>query len=338
MKKVSYEDILFADFKCQGFCVSIYASNFMEMQRLIDEAQLVARQDLNPEQYTALFGTFEHEKNLIENFPVAVFLSAQTKMYVPLFKCHEELFVVSTSFHIKPLIKMHQRNKDVAMLSFSESNVKLFQVSIKNVVLLDIFKLPKQDKDYLIIDRYISSLLSDKKPLLVFTGNRKHIDKFKKASIYGNIFNEPFNILQRFKDRDLLKHIFRHLEPYFRKIESKTLERFNTAKIQGKILIEINEILSHALKGQIKALYIAEDKKLWGYLDAHRSKITIHTKQIDSYDDDILDDLSELVLKFKGSVFVLPHSEMPEKNVIFCILRDSYEKIIIAKKLHKTLR
>lgn len=149
MKKVSYEDVLFAGTQNQDFCVSFYASNFMELERLIDEAQLVARQDLNPEQFSALFGSVEGDKNLIDTFPVAVFLNGHAKMYVPLFKCDEELFVVSTSFHIKPLIKIHQRNKDIAMLVFTESHVKLFQVSMKNLVLLEIFKVPQNEPDYL---------------------------------------------------------------------------------------------------------------------------------------------------------------------------------------------
>jgi hypothetical protein len=338
MKKVSYEDVLFAGTQNQDFCASFYASNFMELERLIDEARLVARQDLNPEQFSALFGSIEADKNLIDTFPVAVFLSGHTKMYVPLFKCDEELFVVSTSFHIKPLIKIHQRNKDIAMLVFTDSHVKLFQVSMKNLVLLEIFKVPESEPDYLKIDQFVTSILAKRKLLLVFTGNLEQINRFKSVSFYGYSYKEPLLISQKLKSGELLRHIFRHIEPFFRGQEAKISARFLSAKLQGKMVSQTEDIFNHARRGEIKNLYIAEDKKIWGYIDTQRKKISTHLKQVDSYDDDILDDLSELVIKNKGTVIVVPQSEMPENMVIFGILRDNYERIIFEKKSHKSAK
>ncbi len=335
MKKVTYEDVLFADTKSQDFCVSIYASNMLELQRLMDEAKIVARQDLNAQQYSCLFDSVETEMNVIDTFPVAVFLSAHQRMFVPLLRCLEELFVVSTTFHIKPLIKMHQRNKNLALLSFSAKEVKLFQVGIKGLILLDIFNAPLSHQDYLNIDQYVSSLLEGKKPLLVYAGSKQHIEKFHKISTYGNIYPEPIEIKKNFKGRDFLKYIYTHIEPYFTKIESKVLRLYETAQQQGRVITEPNEIFKQALCGSIKALYIAEDKKIWGYLDTYRNKVAMHLKQVDSYDDDVLDDLSEIVLKFKGVVVALPQSEMPEKAVMFAILRDNYQRTILHKKMLK---
>lgn len=335
MKKASYEDILFANKTNQGFCVSFYASNFVELSRLIDEAQLVARQDLSVSDYSTLFESLEAEKNVIDAFPVAIFLNSQIRCFIPLLVCNEELFVVSTSFHIKPLLKVHQRNRDVALLHFTSSEVKLFQVSIKSLVLLDVFKAPKNEKDYINIDRFVTSLLSEKKLLLIFSGNIESINLFRKTSLYGNAFNIPLMYSRKNKTKDLLKHIFNHIESHFRKLEAMATDRFITAKKQGRLITETNEIFNYALKGDIKILFIAEDKKIWGYLDTYKNKILTHSKQMDSFDEDILDDLSELVLKFKGSVVVLPQADMPEKNMVFAILRDNYEKIIFEKKFCK---
>ncbi len=288
----------------------------------------MARQDLNAEQFLALFGSIEAGKNLIETFPAAVFLSSHAKMYVPLIKCEEELFVVSTSFHIKPLIKMHQRNKDIAMLVFADSNVKFFQVNMKTLVLLDIFKVPQNQVDYLKIDHYVMNILAKRKLLLVFTGNLDQIDRFKSVSNYDNSYKDPLLISQKLKTRELLRHIFKHIEPVFRKLEAKISEQFLAAKIKGKIISRIEDIFNHAKRGEIKSLYIAGDKKVWGYIDPSREKITTHLKQVDSYDDDILDDLSELVIKHKGTVTVVPQTDMPESMVIFGILRDEYKSTI----------
>lgn len=336
MKKASYEDILFADQVNQGFCISFYASNHMELARLIDEAKLVARQDISAADYSSLFETLDAERTAIDSFPVAVFINSKIRCFVPIFSCDEELFVVSTSFHIKPLIKVHQRNKDVALLHFTSTDVKLFQVNMKNLVLLDIFKPPSDEQDYLNIDRFVSNLLSEKKLLLVFSGNPESIKSFKKLSLYGNIFDTPLVSTSKNNGRDLIRHIFKHIEPYFRRLESKAANRFINAKKQGRLITDTHEIFSHAINGEIKILFIAEDIKLWGYLDTHRNKILVHNRQMDSFDEDILDDISEIVLKFKGSVVVLPQSKMPEKTMVFGILRDSYEKIIIERKFCKS--
>jgi hypothetical protein len=335
MKRVSYKDLLFSTLRSNDFCVSIYASNFMEMERLIDGAQLVAKQDLSPEKYSALFSNIENDKYLVESFPVALFLSSTEKMYVPLFNCYEELFVVATSFHIKPLIKLHQRDKDVALLVFAENNVKLFLVNIKNVNLLEVFPFPQNKTDLLKIDQHVAKVLKKEKPLLILSGNNEICKSFKKISVYGYLFGEPLEILQKYKGGELVRHIFKHLEPYFRKNEVKKLERFELAKLKGKVVMDANEILNYALNGAIKTLYISEDKKLWGYLDTHRKKMTIHSRQIDSYDDDILDDISEIVMKNKGTVFTLPQSQMPEKTLMFAILRDDFEKILFDRKQFK---
>jgi hypothetical protein len=247
-------------------------------------------------------------------------------MYVPLFRCEEEFFVVSTSFHIKPLIKMHQRNRDVALLSFSSNTVNLFKVSFNGMILLDVFKGPQCDKDFLLIDKFVSSLLSNNKPLLLFTGQRENVKKFIKLTSYKNIFEEPIDILQNFRSRELLKHIFRHIEPYFRKAELKVSRRVQLAKTDERTTTDINEIFQSAQREEVESLFIAEDKKIWGYLDARKNKVSTHKIQVDSYDEDILDDISEIVLKFKGSVVVLPQSSMPDKALMFAILRKKTKK------------
>lgn len=337
MRKVSYQDILFIDDKNQGFCLSFYASNHMELARLIDEAKLVARQDLGANEFEQLFGHLDATLLTIDIFPVAVFINSSVKCYVPLFNCHEELFVISTSFHLKPLMKLHQRNKDVAVLHFSDENVKLYQISIKNISLLDVFETPNTSSDYDNIDRCVSDIISKNKLLLIFSGKQECIDEFKKICMYGHYFNNPLPSIIKIKNKDMIRHIFKHIEPYFRELESRTTLRFETAKMQGRLVSDPNEILQHALNGDIKILFIAEDKKLWGYLDVYKKVIRTNPKQMDCYDDDILDDLSEIVLKAKGSVVVLPQSQMPDSGLIFGILRDPYEKIIYERKTFKAI-
>lgn len=332
MKKVSFEDMLFMEKKSKGFCLSFYASNFMEFDRLIDEAKLIARKDFESGEYCSFFESLDIYKKYIDSFPSAIFISSELHYYVPLLTCKEELVVVSTSFHVKPLIKMYQRSRNLALLQFSEDQVQLFQINMKNITLIDIFELPKNSTDYLDIDRFVRQHLSEKKPLLIISGQEKYVKNLRDSSLYGNIFPTTFHSHLYKNGASLINHIYRHIDSYFFELESRSTSRITTAKQKGRLATDVDSIFSHALAGEIKTLFVAENEKLWGSMDFINKKISIHSQQMNSYDDDILDDLAELVLKFKGNVVVLPSMQLPNESLVCAILRDDFEKIIHNKK------
>jgi|GEM_PF-1639765 len=108
--------------------------------------------------------------------------------------------------------------------------------------------------------------------------------------------------------QDLLKH--RHVS---------TQEMEDLAR-QKKVIDDLVRISRAALSGQVKTLFLRDNSEIWGQLHRRSAQITFHEKQMNSKDDDILDDIACEVIKHGGEVIVLPDKDMPSPSPAAAIL------------------
>lgn len=103
----------------------------------------------------------------------------------------------------------------------------------------------------------------------------------------------------------------------------KSSSQQNLTDLARKRLLEedLFKISKAALSGKVKTLYLRDNIEIWGHLRRKSGEITVHEKQIDSKDDDILDDIACEVIRHGGEVMILAGKEMPSPSPAAAILQ-----------------
>ncbi len=319
-------------------------SMFNQLDSMIDKAERLLLNDYDQE-FTDSFlrpvRRLRNDHGLIEkkgNGCWALFRTQNSfrlkKMPVKL----PSLTVVSDSFHIKPVLKWAQSDKDCYLLSITNSEARLYEANLKKIELIGVlplgpsfFKETGDDKlqdmqfkyasiDWL--DDWMSELISDDSKPLVLAGRSETVSCFWFKSRYPVVVKEylrgPFSTSdERYLHSALVKLLH---EISGRKI-AKSLKQFNRARIAGDVSFSLSEIAEEAVKGTVKRLYIAEDHYIWGVLCRNTGGLSIHSSQQNALDDDLLDDLAEIVLDQGFEVILLPSHRMPDFSSIAAIVK-----------------
>ncbi|MGZ3768044.1 MAG: baeRF3 domain-containing protein [Bdellovibrio sp.] len=157
-------------------------------------------------------------------------------------------------------------------------------------------------------------------PLYVFT-NDVLFDFYKEVSTH------PLPVLSKI---DLSKGIPRieallhqvNLLTQKNLIEHKSLSTANIdeAVKQKRMIDDLTNISRAALNGRIKTLFLRDNIDVWGQFHRGSGQITFHEKQMDSKDDDILDDIACEVIRKGGEVIVLREKDMPSSSPAAAII------------------
>lgn len=104
--------------------------------------------------------------------------------------------------------------------------------------------------------------------------------------------------------------------------KQKSLSALEIDKLakQKKILDDLLKISRAAIDGKIQTLFLRDNIEIWGQLHRKSAQITFHEKQMDSKDDDILDDIACEVIRHGGEVVVLTAKDMPTRSPAAAIL------------------
>jgi hypothetical protein len=111
------------------------------------------------------------------------------------------------------------------------------------------------------------------------------------------------------------------MEPEYDSRINKLINQFEQAKSHGKGSDEIEDIAVAAVEGRIDTLLVEADRliavRITNMTTGHTQKRDLENPKI----DDLLDDMSELVIKLGGEVMVLPHEKMPSESGLAAIFR-----------------
>lgn len=100
-------------------------------------------------------------------------------------------------------------------------------------------------------------------------------------------------------------------------VSSKTVGELAREK---KVVDDLFKISKAAIGGKVKTLFLRDNIEIWGHFRRKSGEITFHEKQLDSKDDDILDDIACEVIRHGGEVVVLTGKEMPSPSPAAAIL------------------
>lgn len=240
----------------------------------------------------------------------------------------EQLCVVATTFHIKPLLKWMQLDRDFLLLGLEEDTIHLYQGSNHSLKSLYSFNLKDlKESSYEIIyplNETINSFTKNSGIRIFVSGENSVSDELLKNLDYENISRLPF---WPFFDQECLEDICLDIRSGLLQEAQEALEQsimdFNYAsdlKIANRNIVEIARA---AVLGRVTKLLIAEEVKIFGKLNLITGAIALNLEDEDHEDDDLLDDIAQVVLAHGGQVSIVTKDKIPFGRAALAILENS---------------
>lgn len=256
----------------------------------------------------------------------------------------EQVCVVATTFHVKPLLRWMQIDRDFLLLGLENGAASLYQGNQQTFQFVDAVLFPEalgtreQAKDYSSLKRerlkaykleetlswvntWLVELTKEVKPRLFIAGERKLIDSFTRQLTYENFHKGA--LAHSFRQEtvvSLCSEIRATLRKEARRSLESSLVEFYHAEDLNLAKRNIFQIAKAAIQGRIRKLIIADRISIFGKLDPKTGSLSIHPADLDHEDDDLLDDLAQTVLSKGGEVVVADRDEIPKGHPILAIL------------------
>lgn len=326
-------------------CLTIYINQPSEVSSILMEVRRVAGADLKEDQIAELLSPVRYllssNKWQSSNQSVGIFVTKGFAGFMKIPFETKKLAVVSNSFHVKPLLKWMQREKPFFLLHLATDKATLFQGSINGINPVEEFNYKKsRSLDFALdlVEKAVHRTIQKTNQPLILSGNSVFTETYKNLSTYKMLLQQTIIETALVPQLNgLHRTCVNVLQPYMEKIESSLIKRYWKAKEQGLVSSSLSDILSMALSGKIKHLFINESVNIWGMINYKEGTFTYSHQQLDAHDDDILDDLAELVMFKGGGVTVLPGERMPDSQMAAAILYNSFNmdnKSEVSKKMN----
>ncbi len=335
MKRLNPHRVLHARNPELNTCVTLYANTPLDLHRNFEEAHrlLDTLPDGNDEHM--LLGVAERFLRVaaLEDmpYPVAFFLSEHMSGFVPLPYEVKSLAVVSTSFHVKPLLKWLQREHRFLVLLLKDNEATIHEGTLGHFGEMETISYKQLGSRRGIlpaIDRRLFRAVYSLRTPVILAGDFDMIEDFRVRSRYKHLVEDPIINPDDFENPDKLhKAAIEVLEPLLKKQEEAHLNAYWHFQKKDRTVFQLDDIVHHALRHRIKHIFICEDVTIWGEINPLSEMVRYNQKQMDAYDDDIIDDLAEMVYRAGGQITVLPRESMPHNSATCAILRKSPEPL-----------
>lgn len=248
-----------------------------------------------------------------------------------------DLVVVADSFHIKPLLRIRNSERGYFVIGLNSKLISVYVETNSHLYRLDVVRNPAmfesadQSKSKNAIRDFfahsatqINKTLMQYKLPVILAGTKEYIDQMKKSLNNPNIMDDfIIGSAEMMKTDELRERCFEILEPYYHKKELEAIYDLNLAVKRNQAITYIEDIAVSAVFGKIVKLFVIENKQLWGKINPQTGEIFISPKQIDSHDDDILDDICQIVLAKGGEVTVLRDGSNVKGYIAAAIVTDT---------------
>lgn len=345
MKRVNPLTMIQSRPLASSLCVSIYADDARSLIEGIESAREIAQRDHPLGLVDKAFASVDEwaRSSNVEKlrYPVAVFAAPGFSGLTYLPSIAKNLSVVSTSFHVKPLLKWLQREKSFVVIRLESKGTQFYQGSVtamRAVDRLDRRRDEEEEEFYARTRRFARELFGGFSTPTLLAGPRSMTDAY--FSVAGDKTLVPTAITSPWDlDTTMAMHeaAIRLLEPHMRKIEDNLVRSYWKAQIGGATSSSLHELVPLGLQGRIKHLFVSEKMNLWGQIDYRTGRFSLTREQYDAFDDCILDDLSEIVLFHGGQVTVLPSERMPNNHAACGILKSGLQRSVVDRDERKVV-
>lgn len=119
---------------------------------------------------------------------------------------------------------------------------------------------------------------------------------------------------------ELRERAWEVIQPYYFSRFTALVNEFEEAKSKGRGADELSRVAEAAVAGRIDTLLVEADRQVPGHADPDSGCLQFRELK-DPGVDDLLDDLSQFVLKRGGKVVIAPTQRMPSKTGVAAIYR-----------------
>jgi len=311
---------------------------------LIKEAEGLIARDHGVEIARGLMRSFWkcEPMKLVEQsgMPLAIFHDAEFSGAMNISGPVEEKVVVADSFHIKPVLAWLQSAPPFWLISLSAHRVKLYEGTPWELKIREVVQaIPSRevgermrpragaDKEsvrrfFLEAESVLHPILNQDRHPVVIAGVSWLHPIYRKVNRDPDLVSHaiPGNV-ERWSDEELRAAAMEILSRLVDRAKEDARTEFENLSWKGEATDDLHRVARAAVRGKVRKILIASDQMLWGRLHPESGSIVLHPQQLDSRDDDILDDLAEAVLARGGRVLCLPSQELPTASPVAAILK-----------------
>ena len=257
----------------------------------------------------------------------------------------EETCVVASTFHVKPLLKWVQHDKDFVIVAVAADRATIFRGSqtefrkINDVVYPNrlhgvsqesSLEAVKSSRSGNPIELGTMEWLSDQvqhhvasQDTKIFVAGDSHLANLLMRFLNTHSLH-PKNVLPNFSNNtpsDLCMNVRSIMSKDSRARLDSALRDFELAHSSNSTKTNVFAIAAAAVKGNVKRLLIAEDVNVFGKLDLHSGSLSLHPTDMDHENDCLLDDIAQTVLISGGDVVVARRCEIPQGRPVMAVLK-----------------
>ena len=247
----------------------------------------------------------------------------------------EKFCQVATTFHVKPLLRWLQSDREFMILGLDRISAHLYVGSqdtlrlVDSVLFPDFFKRSSSERSgrsdgaFLWLNDWITELTKSSKPKLFIAGEKEIAESLYRNLKYPNTFKAPVgNSFTPQKISEICKSVRAILKNESQHTIEKALLEFLFAEEGNRTRKNIFQIARAVVNGRVRKLIVTDEINIFGKIDLKSGGLAIHPFDLDHEDDDILDDLAQMVLNQGGEVIVASRDEIPKGRPILAILDD----------------
>jgi hypothetical protein len=270
------------------------------------------------------------------------FISEQLQGYMILDQLDEAYSVISSTFHLRPIIEQFFVNPEFIIINLSLYDVAVYHGDFHHLEIIRYYDFEDMNvKSPYFIPRN-SSLISYKTVLslkniahaimeqtqyqslpVIITG----LEDLKK--IFLHYFNHNFGVVSHFHEDfydmtclQILERCKNFRYAVMDHYSSKLKERLKLMKSSKKVVTDLSTIILRMREGKVGHLILPTGRKLWGKIDFESGEFEIH-KKVTKKDSsvDILNELADEMLRQGGKIQVLGPHFFPPGAEVLAILR-----------------
>lgn len=261
----------------------------------------------------------------------------------------ESSCIVADTFHVKPLLKWMQVDRDFLLLGLEAGSASLYQGNLYGIKHVDTVIYPESircrddEKEQLRfseqigrkyklretmewLNTWVMSLTSAVQPRLFIAGKNDLTRSLLQVLQYENTSSVPIRVsFNHHKVPDIANQIRLVLKEEAKKHFERVLLEFHSAADSSAAKGNVFAIAKAAAAGKIKKLLITDSIRIFGKMNRKNGDLKLNGHDLDHEDDDILDDIAQTVLSYGGEVTVASRAEIPRGRPILAIMEDQSE-------------
>ena len=240
--------------------------------------------------------------------------------------------IVADTFHVKPLLKWIQLDREFLLLGLESNSASLYQGDLNTLKQIETVAYPEVFRGAKGRDLHQSSVRSNQyfdtmewlngwimnttfevRPRLFVAGKRELTQPLLQMLQYENSCSVPvWGSFSQEQTAEICSQIRSVLRLDARKSFERALVEFHYAVDVNQATGNLFTIAKAAVRGKIKKLLIADGIQIFGKLNRKSGDLKLNGRDLDHEDDDVLDDIAQTVLAHGGEVTIATSSEIPK--------------------------